>query len=246
MAPPRRRGLFVTLEGGEGAGKSTQARLLARRLEAAGRKAITTREPGGSPGAEAIRHALLSGAAREFGATAETLLFAAARIDHLDVTIRPALTAGIDVVCDRFIDSTRAYQAELGKVDRDLVAALERVTVGDTRPDLTFILDLDARLGLARAEARRGESAADRFEGEGLAFHEALRTAFRAIAAAEPERCVLIDASADANSVSERIWAEVARRLELKSPHPAAPRPAKAAPRLSAAARPPAPKRRRS
>lgn len=210
-------GRFITLEGGEGAGKSTQVRRLLARLQAAGIDAVGTREPGGSTGAEIMRHLILSGAAKPLGPLAEATLFAAARADHLDATIRPALARGAWVVCDRFADSTRVYQGALGNVDPRLIAALEQVTVGETRPDLTLILDLPAEEGLARAAARSGQGA-DRFESEGLAFHRALREAFRALAADEPARCVLIDASGTPEAVEEAIWQAVSTRLKLPAP----------------------------
>ena len=216
-AKPVPPGRFITLEGGEGAGKSTQLRRLLARLQAAGIDAVGTREPGGSTGAEIMRHLILSGAAKPLGPLAEATLFAAARADHLDATIRPALARGAWVVCDRFADSTRAYQGALGNVDPRLIAALEQVTVGETRPDLTLILDLPAEVGLARAAARSGRDA-DRFESEGLAFHLALREAFRALATSEPERCVLIDASFEAEAVEEAIWQAVSTRLKLPAP----------------------------
>lgn len=210
-----RRGRFITLEGGEGAGKSTQQRLLAARLEVAGLRVVATREPGGSPRAEDIRALVLSGAAERLGPTAEALLFAAARADHLDKTIRPALSRGDWVVCDRFADSTRAYQGAAGGIDPHVVQALERIVVGDTRPDLTLVLDLPVETGLARAHARRGSAGVDRFEGEPRAFHDALRRAFTAIAAREPERCVLIDGSLAEDDVAAAVWAAVASRLGL-------------------------------
>src|SRR5579863_2668447 len=142
------RGKFITFEGGEGTGKSTQAATLARHLESAGIKVLLTREPGGSPGAEIIRHVLLSGAAKPFGPEAEAMLFAAARDDHVRTTILPALDAGRWVICDRFADSTRVYQGVLGKVDHRLLKSLERVAVGDLAPDLTVILDVPVELGL--------------------------------------------------------------------------------------------------
>ena len=208
-------GRFITFEGGEGAGKSTQIERLSRRLRAAGIDTVTTREPGGPPRAERIRAALLCGQVKPLGANAETLLFAAARAAHLDATIRPALARGAFVLCDRFADSTRVYQGALGRVDPGFIAALERVVLEDTRPDLTLILDVPAETGLARAAARRrqrGESA-DRFEGEAVAYHEGLRAAFREIAALEPERCVVIDAAPDPAAVAEAIRAAVSERL---------------------------------
>ena len=210
----RRRGRFITLEGGEGGGKSTQARTIVERLASAGLEVLATREPGGTPQAEALRHVLLSGAAAPLGTVAEALLFSAARIDHLDNLIRPALARGAWVLCDRFSDSTRAYQGALGNLDPRLVRALEQVTLGDTRPDLTLILDLPPELGLARAAARRksGEQV-DRFEAETLAFHRGLRATFQDIAASEPSRCVLIDASRGRAEVAAAMWQAIATRL---------------------------------
>jgi dTMP kinase len=213
MARAPAPGRFITLEGGEGAGKSVQARRLAARLGEAGLDVVLTREPGGSPGAEALREVILSGGAARYGAIGEAILFSAARIDHIDATIAPALRRGEWVVSDRFLDSTRAYQGAAGRLDPDLVASLERVAVGACRPDLTLVLDLPAAEGLARASARRGEAAADRFEGEGLAFHETLRRAFREIVVAEPQRCVLIDARPGEGEVAAAIWAAVRARL---------------------------------
>jgi dTMP kinase len=173
-----------------------------------------TREPGGSPGAEVIRHVLLSGAAKPLGAEAEAMLFAAAREDHLTHTIRPALERGDWVVCDRFADSTRVYQGVLGHVDPRLIKRLEKITVGDTRPDLTIVLDVPAEIGLARASARRGEAHSDRFESENLEFHNRLRDAYRHLAVSEPDRCILIDASEPQDRVTERVWAAVNRKLD--------------------------------
>ncbi|MGU3537809.1 dTMP kinase [Methylobacterium sp. A54F] len=220
MAGRPRRGVFITFEGGEGAGKSTQVARLAEDLRAAGaRSVVTTREPGGSPRAEEIRAAVLAGAAKLYGPFAEALLFSAARIDHLDRLIRPALAEGGIVLCDRFADSTRAYQGAAGGLEAGVVRALERVAVGDTRPDLTLILDLAPESGLARARARGGGAAPDRFEAEALAFHERLRAAFRAIAEAEPDRCVLVDAAREPDAVAAAIRAAVADRFpELLSP----------------------------
>jgi dTMP kinase len=207
------RGRFITFEGGEGGGKSTQATVLARRLQGLGISTLVTREPGGSPGAEAIRHVILSGAAKPFGPHAEAILFAAARADHLGQTIRPALDRGQWVISDRFADSTRIYQGVLGNVDPRLISRLETLTVGDARPDLTFILDVPAEVGLARATKRRGDTVADRFESEDFEFHKKLREAFLELTEREPERCVAIDATADASSVANMIWAIVNARL---------------------------------
>jgi dTMP kinase len=207
------RGRFITFEGGEGAGKSTHSTLLAERLKTAGIEVVLTREPGGSPGAEVIRHVILSGAAKPLGADAETMLFASARDDHLRTTIRPALQRGAWVLCDRFADSTRVYQGLVGKVDLRLINELERITVGDTKPDLTFVMDVPADVGMARASKRRGEGEADRFERETLDFHEKLRAGFRALAQSEPVRCVLIDVTAPRADVEARIWSIVEQRL---------------------------------
>ncbi|MFN5572162.1 MAG: dTMP kinase, partial [Bradyrhizobium sp.] len=172
------RGRFVTFEGGEGAGKSTQIKMLAARLESEGMRVVLTREPGGSPGAEIMRHLVLSGMGKLLGAEAETLLFAAARDDHVRNVILPALSQGSWVLCDRFFDSTRAYQGSLGKVAPDVLNAMQRVTIGDLKPDLTLILDVPVEVGLKRAAARRGAGAADRELGFDLArAHDAAATA---------------------------------------------------------------------
>jgi dTMP kinase len=208
------RGRFITFEGGEGTGKSTHAALLAARLKSFGIRVLLTREPGGSPGAEIMRHILLSGAVQPLGPNVEALLFAAARDDHLTTLIRPALERGTWVVCDRFADSTRVYQGIVGRVDPRAIRALERIVVGETKPDLTFILDVPAEEGLRRAALRRGGSGADRFEAEALAFHEKLRQGFLALAAQEPDRCVVVDASAPKEVVAEQIWKTVTKRLD--------------------------------
>jgi dTMP kinase len=207
------RGRFISFEGGEGAGKSTQIKLLAERLAAAKMRVVVTREPGGSAGAEIIRHLVLSGMGKLLGAEAETLLFAAARDDHVHSVITPALERGAWVLCDRFSDSTRAYQGKLGHVDSRLLNALERVTIGDLKPDLTVILDVPAEVGMKRAAARRGVATPDRFEAEDSGFHQQLREAYWQIAADEPQRCVLIDANADADAVATIVWDAVHERL---------------------------------
>lgn len=206
------RGYFITFEGGEGAGKSTQLGRLAQRLEAAGREVVVTREPGGSPGAEAIRDLLVNGEVDRWSPMAETLLLYAARADHLQRVIRPALARGAVVLCDRFSDSTRAYQGAAGGLGCDLIDELERQVVGQASPDLTFILDLPPGEGLARAMGRGGAEA--RFEAKGLAFHAALRQAFLAIARAEPDRCKIIDASQPVDLVESAVWALAAAALE--------------------------------
>lgn len=210
------KGRFITLEGGEGAGKSTLARALSERLDAAGFKARTTREPGGSPKAEAIREMILAGQARDYGPFVEALMFSAARIDHIDSLIRPALERGEWVICDRFIDSTRVYQGVLGKLDKAVLAELEAVTISGLMPELTLILDLDPEIGLARAARRRrpGE-AVDRFEGETLAFHRNLRQAYRDIANAEPQRCAVLDATLPPEALAEAAWHTLRERLPI-------------------------------
>jgi dTMP kinase len=207
-------GRFITFEGGEGTGKSTQAGLLARRLKESGIDVVVTREPGGSPGAEAIRHVLLSGAAKPLGPDAEAILFAAARDDHVQYTIRPALQAGKWVICDRFADSTRIYQGVLGRVEAPLISGLERIAVGETKPDLTLILDIKPKIGLGRAARRRGTAPPDRYEAETLEFHERLRAAYRELARHEPDRCVLVEVSGRPGHVAEIIWELVSARLE--------------------------------
>lgn len=217
------RGTFITLEGGEGAGKSTQARLLAEHLRSLGHECVVTREPGGSPVAEALREVILSGVAAPLGPSAETVLFAAARIDHVVQTILPALARGAFVVCDRFTDSTRVYQGALGKVDPGLIRTLEEIATTQCRPDLTLILDLPAQTGLARAAARRNQQAADRFEAEGLAYHEGLRTAFLEIAKSEPQRCKVVDAAKGPDEVAQAIWTSVQALAASQAPRAEAP-----------------------
>lgn len=204
------RGIFITFEGGEGAGKSTQIRTLADALRGAGREVIVTREPGGSPGAEAVRHVLLSGAAEPFGPAMEALLFAAARSDHVEQVIRPAIDRGAIVLCDRFMDSSRAYQGVTGNLDPSFMAELERVAINGMVPDLTIILDLDPEEGMRRATARRGDEGADRYEKETLDIHRRRRQAFLDIADAEPERCVVVDAAREA----ERITVDIVRIVQ--------------------------------
>src|SRR5690349_13212476 len=203
---PGGRGKFISFEGGEGSGKSTQIRKLAERLEAARLRSIVTREPGGSPGAEVIRHLILSGMGKLLGPDAETLLFAAARDDHVRTVIQPALNQGTWVLCDRFSDSTRVYQGRLGNVLPGVLNAMQRVTIGDLKPDLTIILDVPVEIGLKRAAARRGAGAPDRFEAEDIKFHEDLRDAYRQIAAEDPDRCVLIDATPSPDVVATQVW----------------------------------------
>ncbi|HEY4986121.1 MAG TPA: dTMP kinase [Bradyrhizobium sp.] len=216
------RGRFITFEGGEGSGKSTQIKRLSERLGSAKLRNIVTREPGGSPGAEIMRHLLLSGMGKLLGPDAETLLFAAARDDHVRTVIQPALNQGTWVLCDRFSDSTRAYQGRAGQVAPGILNAMQRVTIGDLKPDLTIILDVPVEVGLKRAAARRGQGAPDRFEAEDLKFHEDLREAYRQIAADDPQRCVLIDASAEPDTVAGLVWTTLRDHL-FAIPTPAAP-----------------------
>jgi dTMP kinase len=207
------RGRFITFEGGEGAGKSTQVRILAERLRGAGHEVVATREPGGSEGAEAIRALLLTGDADRWSAVSETLLMYAARRDHIERTIRPALGRGAWVISDRFADSSRAYQGAGGGAPQGLLAAMDTFVVEDMRPDLTLVLDLPVEQGLARAGLRGG--AEMRFESKGVAFHQRLRQAFLDIAAAEPGRCAVVAADRTPDQVSAAIWSAVAQRLPV-------------------------------
>lgn len=207
------RGYFITLEGGEGAGKSTQAALLAAAIKVRGRVVVQTREPGGSTGAEEIRALLVNGEADRWSPIAETLLIYAARRDHVERLIAPALDRGEVVICDRYADSTRAYQGAAGGAPCALIAALETMVLGEVRPDLTLMFDLPPAVGLARAVARAGGEG--RFETKDLVFHGQLRAAFLAIAADEPDRCVLIDALPAPEIVAQAVWSAVARRLGL-------------------------------
>jgi dTMP kinase len=210
------RGRLITIEGGEGAGKSTQVGLLLAALGHAGIAATRTREPGGSEGAEAIRRLLLDGATERWDAVGEALLLYAARRDHVVRLIAPALDRGIWVVCDRFADSTLAYQGYGRGLPLADLLALHRLVLDDFAPDLTLILDLPVADGLARASRRSGN--ADRFERLDVAFHERLRQGFRQIAADHPERCLLIDADGDQDSVHRAVLAAVAARLGLAVP----------------------------
>ncbi|HTK34972.1 MAG TPA: dTMP kinase [Caulobacteraceae bacterium] len=205
------RGRFITFEGGEGTGKSTQARRLADRLRSAGADAVLTREPGGSAGAEALRALLVTGEIDRWSATSETLLMYAARADHLERTIRPALARGAWVICDRFMDSTRAYQGAGGGASVALIDQLERAVVAADRPDLTLVFDLPVADGLARAHARAGGEA--RFEGKGEIFHQRLRAAYLRIAERDPVRCAVIDAAPHPDRVAESVWLTMSKRL---------------------------------
>ena len=214
----RRR--FITFEGGEGAGKSTQARVLATRLSDLGHTVAITREPGGSEGAEAIRHLLVTGEPGRWTPLSEALLHFAAREDHLARTIRPALDRDEWVISDRFVDSTRAYQGVAQGLGDDVIATLSRMIVGDDMPALTIILDLPPEVGLSRARARAAvdkslphDHAEDRYERMDIRFHETLRNAFLSIARAEPDRCVVIDAGQGEAEIAQQIWHSVALKL---------------------------------
>lgn len=204
-------GRFITLEGGEGAGKSTQIPRLADWLKARGREVVATREPGGSPGAEMIRKLLVEGPVERWDGPTEALLHYAARRDHLRSTVWPALKRGAWVISDRFADSTRAYQGYGHKLDLGMLAQLHEVAVGSFRPDLTLVLDLPIDTGLARAAARRGTET--RYESLPLDFHERVHQGFLEIAKSEPGRCAVIDASRDIETISAAIARVVAERL---------------------------------
>jgi dTMP kinase len=205
------RGRLITFEGGEGAGKSTQIERLATALSAAGLALVVSREPGGTVGAEAIRALLLNGPPERWLPLGETLLLLAARLDHVERRIRPALTVGQWVLCDRFADSTRVYQGMAGTVGVELVDRLQRATIGDLTPDLTLILDVPVEIGLAR----RGAATANRFEHKGQAFHQQVRDGFLEVAAAEPSRCRVIDGARDADAVAREIRLTVAEHFAL-------------------------------
>lgn len=209
------KGLFISFEGGEGAGKSTQIRILAETLRSRGLEVVVTREPGGSPGAEAIRHVLLSGAAEAFGVRMEAMLFAAARNDHVEEVIRPALESGAVVLCDRFLDSSRVYQGTTGNLEPDFIETLQRIAVDGTMPDLTLIFDIPAVDGLARARKRADDGATpDRFEKEELETHEKRREAYLDIALNEPRRCRIVDAKQPQERVTEDVLSMVGPLLE--------------------------------
>lgn len=211
-------GKFITFEGGEGAGKSTQVRLLANSLQRLGKKVVMTREPGGSLKAEAIRKLLLEGRVAKFGPFAEALLFSIARDDHLESVIRPTLEAGSWVICDRFMDSTMAYQGAGGNLSPSLIRSLERTVVGDTRPELTIFIDLPPTVGIGRARARQQQTTggpADRFESMDMEFHERLRKAFLDIARHDPDRCVVFDGQLPPDRLAKQIWSLVSKRFSI-------------------------------
>ena len=227
-------GKFITFEGGEGSGKSTQARVLADRLRQRGLDVKVTREPGGSPFAERLRELLLDVTTPPHTAMSEALLFYAARADHLETVIRPALKTGTWVVCDRFSDSTRVYQGHAGTLNPQIVEALDLIVVGKSRPDLTLMIDVPVAVGLGRAQLRLGQKqqalasaatasatgprdvctlASDRYESRDVLFHTRLRQGFLDIAKAEPERCAVIDGHHDSAVVAASVWAAVRTRL---------------------------------
>lgn len=207
------KGRFITFEGGEGTGKSTQARLLASYLTQSGTDVVQTREPGGSPSAEEIRALLVTGAADRWSPIAETLLFYAARIEHWRQVIEPALARGAHVVCDRFADSTMAYQAYAGGIDRKVIEDIHRLTMPAVEPDLTLILDIDVEKGLTRAATRRDDET--RFERKGRSFHDKLRQGFLDIAKRAPGRCVVIDANQPIERVHGAVLNALKSRLSL-------------------------------
>jgi dTMP kinase len=209
------KGLFITLEGGEGVGKSTQALLLKDFFQAMGQKVLTTREPGGSPAAEAIRQAILEGRAKKLGPLGEAALLTAARCDHVDQVIRPALEKGDIVICDRFIDSTRVYQGAVDGLDDETLDLLEKAGTQGLKPDITFVLDLPAGVGLERAQKRAEEAGtkADRFESLEPSVHTKIVRTFRAIARKNPKRCVLINAKGR----PELVFSKMRRALEERN-----------------------------
>ena len=214
----RERGHFISFEGGEGAGKSTQVRLLSEHLAVLGYKTLLTREPGGSPLGEKIRRFLLEGKVKDYGAVAESLLFYTARLDHLDKLILPALKDGTWVICDRFADSSRAYQGAASGVEDGVFDSLDRIVVGENQPELTIIIDLPVDVAMKRVNARQQRDAleVDRFESEDMQFHERLRAGFLKIAAANANRCIIIDGNQSREKVAELVWQTVAERFGLQ------------------------------
>ncbi|HXC54048.1 MAG TPA: dTMP kinase [Rhizomicrobium sp.] len=210
----KKPGHFISLEGGDGAGKSTQIALLVAALKKRGHAALATREPGGSPGAEEIRKLVLTGEPGRWDVMTETLLMFAARADNVAKAIKPALAAKQWVICDRFTDSTYAYQGAGGGLARETIRRLETLVLNDFRPELTLILDLPTEIGIARTHGRAHDET--RFEKFNLEFHERLRAAYLAIARRDPARCVVIDASADESTMAKAIWTVVAKRFRLK------------------------------
>ncbi|MBI1235228.1 MAG: dTMP kinase [Alphaproteobacteria bacterium] len=205
------KGLFISLEGGEGAGKSTLARALQTALIAHGRDVVLTREPGGTPGAEQIRDLLVKGDTERWSAMTEALLFYAARVDHVEKVIQPAIARGAIVISDRFADSTMAYQGAAGGIDLARLKNLHRLALGDFQPALTLLIDIPPETGLARTRDRLGLEV--RFESKALAFHERLRNCFRQLAADEPDRFVTLNGEEDADKVAAMALAAVMDRL---------------------------------
>lgn len=214
---PSKKARFITFEGGEGVGKSTQVKRLVANLERVGISAVRTREPGGTPKAEAIRSFILQGKSEDMGAGAEAVLFAAARLDHVDQLIAPNLAAGNWVICDRFSDSTRAYQGLTGGVDDHTIDALEELALHGCAPDLTILLDMDPEIAFKRVELRAMEdgvpSVADRFEKQDLNWHRKLREGFLKIAEKNPDRFVIIDANAEVDEMEAAVWRAVTSRF---------------------------------
>jgi len=211
-------GKFITFEGGEGAGKSTQVRLLANNLQRLGKKVMMTREPGGSPRAESIGKLLLEGKLAKFGPFAEALLFSIARDDHLETVIRPALKKNNWVICDRFMDSTMAYQGAGGNLPSAVIKGLEHTVVGATRPDFTILIDLPPAVGMNRARIRLQQTTggtADRFESMDMKFHERLREAFLEIAKNDPERCMIFNGEQPPDELAKQIWTTLVERCSL-------------------------------
>ncbi len=204
------RGFFITLEGGEGAGKSTQIKKLEQALREQGRNVLVTREPGGTPEAEALRDVFVKHEGQDWPLPAQVLLMLTARAVHIDQKIRPALDAGKIVICDRFIDSTRAYQGIVQGFGVDKINEISRLCFGDFEPDLTFILDVDPTVGLSRLSRR---SAAEMFDKAKASFHDELPAAFRQIAEQYPQRCVMVDASGTIDDIFDTLIAEVDKRL---------------------------------
>lgn len=198
---------FICFCGGEGSGKSSQSRMLAEALKARGIPVVHTREPGGSPGAEAIRNLVITGAVDRWSPMSEIMLFAAARVDHIERVIAPSLKAGAVVICDRFVDSTLAYQGNGDPARENLIRQLHGMVCGNLKPDLTFLLDVDPAIGLARSGKRLAAEGSNesRFEGKELAFHERIRNCFRASAAAEPHRYQVMDATRTPAEISQEI-----------------------------------------
>ncbi len=203
------KGLFITLEGGEGAGKSTLSAGLVDRFASVGQTCVRTREPGGTPKGEEMRKVLLAGVANKLGPLGEALLFASARDEHIKMIIKPALDKGEVVICDRFADSTRAYQGYVGGVERTLIERLDTIVVGKMQPDVTFVIDIPAEVGLERVKQRK--IAADRFESEDMSFHHKLRAAYFDIAQRFPARCIVLDGLQPPDIVLEKAWEALAR-----------------------------------